>query len=190
MYKERYNMEPFKRIFIHCSDSDFGTALLINEWHIKRGWKCIGYNEVVNNGYPSFDYFNNNIKIPYAEGAVEFGRVADSDQWFESFEEGAGVYGWNKGSYHICMIGKFNFSDDVLNKTLEIVRYRMKQFNLTYNDVFGHYEKDDKKTCPNIDMNIFRSMLKDNKNYGDFIKKKTGFIDIIKMILNGMILNF
>jgi hypothetical protein len=39
----------------------------------------------------------------------------------------------------------------------------MKKYNLTSQDVFGHYEFTSGKTCPNIDMNIVRAGLEHTK---------------------------
>ena len=86
----------FERIFVHYSESEYGHALMINEWHILKKFKCIGYNLVIQNGYPTNDWFKNKTIIPFLEGAIEIGRMIDTDQWFEPFEEGAGVKGWNK----------------------------------------------------------------------------------------------
>ncbi len=157
---------PFKRIFVHHSLSEWGTAHIIDQWHKEKGWTEIGYHEVTQNGYPTASWFNSNIIVPYLEGAVEIGREIDNDSLFEPEEQGAHVYGHNKYSYGICMIGDKNFTDKVLNATLKVVRFRLKQFSLSPDDVLGHYEVDSKKTCPNIDMNVFRNHLKDGTNYG------------------------
>ena len=39
-----------KKIIIHCSDSEWGDAYIIDKWHKERGWKGIGYHYVVLNG--------------------------------------------------------------------------------------------------------------------------------------------
>lgn len=157
----------FTRIFIHCSDSEYGTALMINSWHVARGWKMCGYHEVLQNGYPTKSWFNKRIRVPYLEGAVEIGRAIDSDNLFEPGEMGAHVKNFNTGSYGICIIGKKHFTDKVLNAALTVTRYRMMQFGLDADDVLGHYEKDPVKTCPNIDMKEFRRNLMDRKFYGE-----------------------
>ena len=43
------------RITIHCSDSEWGNADVIDEWHKKRGWDGIGYHYVILNGYPTYN---------------------------------------------------------------------------------------------------------------------------------------
>lgn len=163
-------MGNFKTIYIHCSQSEFGHTLMIDRWHKNRKppFRMIGYGLVILNGYPIADWWNKKIKVSYLEGSVEIGRPIDSDKEFESFEQQAGVFGMNKNTYHICMIGNKNFSDKVLNATLKVVRYHLKQFELesSAETVKGHYESDSNKTCPNINMDIFRNHLKDGTNYG------------------------
>ena len=97
------NKSRFERIFLHCSDSEWGTAHIIDNWHKERKipFKEIGYHEVVQNGYPTADWYNKKIKISYLEGAVEIGRAINSDEWFEKSEMGAHVKGFNTNSYGI-----------------------------------------------------------------------------------------
>jgi N-acetylmuramoyl-L-alanine amidase len=139
---------------------------MIREWHVARKFSTIGYHAVVTNGYPTKNWSNQRIKIPHLEGSVEIGRPIDSDAEFEDFEMGAHVKGANFQSFGICMIGKEHFSDKVLNTALAVVRFHMKQFSLLPENVLGHYEKDNSKTCPNIDMNEFRDHLKNLSEYG------------------------
>lgn len=169
-------MNIFPHIFIHCSDSNFGHAMMINDWHVQRKFKMIGYHRVIQNGYPSSSWFKEDIKISYLEGSIEIGRIIDSDNKLEIWEMGAHVKHFNKNSFGICMIGKNDFSNKVLNSTLAVVAYHMEQLNIQIEHVLGHYEKDTSKTCPNIDMVEFRQMLMDNKQYGI----KTIFVPKVK----------
>jgi len=172
----------FQRIFLHCSDSEFGSVLQINQWHIERGWAGCGYHQVIQNGFPTKDWYNKKNIIPFLEGAVEVGRLIDDDKYFDAGEIGAGVQGWNTGSFHICMIGTTYFSNKVLNTALEVVKYYCKLFELTYDNVLGHCEKDSGKTCPNINMVIFRNKLKNNELYGELVKLK------VEAIVNNSVL--
>ena len=43
-------VREIKKVIIHCSDSDFGTASVIDGWHKERGWDGIGYHYVITNG--------------------------------------------------------------------------------------------------------------------------------------------
>lgn len=140
--------------------------MLIRDWHVKNQWRTIGYHEVIQNGHPTSAWSAAKVVVPHLEGAVEIGRPIDCDKDFETWEMGAHVKGWNTGSYGICMIGDKHFSDKVLNATLEVVKYRMGQLDVTAENVLGHYEKDSGKSCPNIDMEEFRDKLKSGALYG------------------------
>lgn len=168
------NKLKFERIVVHCSDSPFGTSLMIAEWHKARKWKTIGYHAVVQNGYPTASWWDTKKKIPFLEGAVEVGRPIDNDEFFEDFEMGAHVRGHNVGSFGICMIGEKEFTDKVLNVTLDVVSFYLKQFKLTASSdtVKGHYELDVAKTCPNINMDIFREHLVNGTYYGEKVNDK------------------
>jgi len=160
-------LKPIEKIFIHCSDSEFGHAFMIDKWHKARGFDMCGYNEILLNGYPTADWKKNDKKVPYLEGSVETGRAIDTDNMLDDSETGAHVKGQNFISYGICIIGKNDFSDKVLNKALEVVKYRLVQFGLKPKDVYGHYEADDLKTCPNINMHKFREHLVMGTKYGE-----------------------
>jgi N-acetylmuramoyl-L-alanine amidase len=76
-------MRKINKIIIHCSATQEGRhldAAEINRWHLKRGWKGIGYHYVV-----------------LLDGAIEYGRSV--------YEPGAHVKGMNKNSIGICYIG-------------------------------------------------------------------------------------
>lgn len=189
---DKPNKTRFERIFLHCSDSEWGTAHIIDSWHKDRGWKEIGYGEVIQNGYPTVSWYNSKTKIPYLEGAAEIGRSIDNDEWFDPGEMGAHVKGYNLGSYGICIIGKHHFTNKVLNAALTCVKYRLAQFNLKPENVLGHYEKDKNKSCPRINMDLFRKNLREGKFYGDKntasfdtnIKNRFSFLKFFGSIFN------
>ena len=164
--------KKFERIVLHCSDSEFGHALMIREWHIQRGFSTVGYHCIILNGFPTADWYKNKIMVPYLDGSVEWGREVDSDEWFEGHEIGAHVKNFNTGSLSVCMIGKEKFSTSVLNSALKVIRFHMKQFGLGAESVVGHYELNPDKTCPNIEMKTFRQHLVDNTNYGETAKEE------------------
>lgn len=152
-------------IILHCSDSDYGTAVIINRWHIARGWTGIGYHLVCLNGYA----FKNDPSAYEREfdGVFEHGR---------SFEEiGAHAEGHNSDSIGICLIGKTSFSFQQINAVRLKIIELCNILKLSYNHVIGHYEVDTKgKTCPNIDMNLFRSYLADQNKINDLLNKNKG----------------
>ena len=76
-------MRSIDKIVVHCSATQEGKhldAAEINRWHLKRGWKGIGYHYVV-----------------LLDGTIEYGRSI--------YEPGAHVKGMNKNSIGICYIG-------------------------------------------------------------------------------------
>ena len=99
----------------------------IDEWHKARGWDGIGYHYYIDK-----------------QGTIFRGR--------QDWVIGAGVYGKNSHSLHICLGGLNNFSFPqglaMYQKVLELkAEYPLAQ-------VAAHNRFDKKKLCPNFD-NIF-----------------------------------
>ena len=72
-----------KEIIIHCTATEEGknfTVADIDEWHRKRGWRCIGYHYVV-----------------YLDGTIAYGR--------KPTEIGAHCNGHNSNSIGVCYVG-------------------------------------------------------------------------------------
>lgn len=148
-------MAEWKRIVIHCSDSAFGSASEIRGWHVNgNGWSDIGYHYVINNGKVKSNFF-----IDSFDGSVEVGRIIDGDDFAEKNEIGAHAYGFNSTSIGICLIGVDRFTPNQFGSLFNLVSDLMKQFGIKPENVIGHYEIDPKKTCPNIKMNDFRTLL-------------------------------
>lgn len=138
-------------IVVHCSDSEFGNAELIHDWHIHRAdpFKKIGYHFVILNGRES-------SKSQYKEsrdGVIEIGRKID--------ETGSHCLGYNSNSIGICMIGKKTFTEKQFNILKRLIKHLQKEYNIPTENVIGHYEapKANGKTCPNFDMSKFRKEL-------------------------------
>lgn len=134
-------------VVVHCSDSGWGNAAAIDQWHKERGWNGIGYHGVILNGHPTSHGDYN----PQLDGLLESGRPLD--------QVGAHVRGHNRRSVGICLIGKDEFTeaqDATLMRTLSDL---LRTFNLDPDAVYGHYELDDHKTCPNMDMQVIRDRL-------------------------------
>jgi N-acetyl-anhydromuramyl-L-alanine amidase AmpD len=127
------------QIIIHCSDSpdsrgDIGVKE-IRDWHLKRGWSDIGYHFVVKR-----------------DGTVEEGRG-------EHFV-GAHTEKWNGKSIGICWVGRKEPTPIQLAKLLRKVKDLLKKYGLNESQVLGHKELNPNKTCPNLDMEKFRALLK------------------------------
>jgi N-acetyl-anhydromuramyl-L-alanine amidase AmpD len=123
---------------VHCSDSedslDFGVHD-IRKWHLERGFSDIGYHYVIRRN-----------------GKVETGR--------EESQVGAHVQGHNSHSIGICWVGRSRISQEQLDSLYAILRGLCHKYNLDpTEDVLGHCELDNKKTCPNLNMNLVRANL-------------------------------
>jgi hypothetical protein len=147
-------MNP-KEIIIHCSDSDFGTLVDIDSWHRERGFDQVGYHYVITNPRPDKDVFMISL-----DGHANSGRALD--------KKGAHCYGHNSDTIGICLVGKDFFTNRQLETAKELVTELMFMHNIGIANVKGHYEYDKGKTCPNIDMNLFRRYVVDNAELADF----------------------
>ena len=143
-------MKP-EYIIIHCSDSKFGNALMIDRWHREKGWRKIGYQYVITNKHP----FSSDEAIPWTNAQIEAGRRED--------EIGAHCLGYNGNSIGICLIGEGEdtFTTMQIYSAIELVKRLMVKYDIPKRNVLGHYEteKSHGKTCPNLDMNQFRKHL-------------------------------
>ena len=144
-------MREVKKIILHCSDSDYGSASLIKKWHTKeRGWDDIGYHYVITNGIQE----SCRLYKPEDDGVIQDGRPLEI--------QGAHVKGHNSDSIGICLIGKHHFTAkqtyDALPTLLQIL---LPTYDLTIDNVFGHNEFDPEKTCPNFEVNTLRNLFKE-----------------------------
>ncbi len=142
-------MREIREIVVHCSDSDWGSRKVIDKWHKDRGWDEIGYHFVITNGFTEY-------ARPYMDindGVIQRGRAID--------KVGAHVKGKNKYSVGICLIGKKHFSGSQMKSLTELIDKLLKKYKLTVKNVYGHYEFDNNKTCPNIEMDWFRAFFRD-----------------------------
>jgi N-acetylmuramoyl-L-alanine amidase len=136
-------MRDIKEIIIHCTDSDDSLDVgfrQINEWHRERGWlspsgvSC-GYHYIIKR-----------------DGSVEIGRPES--------EKGAHVRGHNSNSLGIVLVGRKDSDEKQLDELFDMVTRLCQKHDVDFVDgVFGHYELDDGKTCPNLDMVKFRAEL-------------------------------
>lgn len=141
--------EEVKRIILHCSDSNWGNSAIINDWHKQKGWKGIGYHFVICNGFLKPDSTIYDHKL---DGLLQPGRSID--------KIGAHCAGHNADSIGICLIGRRLFSGAQLLETLQdLLVELMCQFDLEPKDIYGHYELDPNKTCPNINMDSIRRLF-------------------------------
>ena len=167
------------KIILHCSASDFGTALTIDKWHKERGWSGIGYHAVIMNGIPHASYLTagrdgTSFRVKVLNGQIEMGRAFDADDDIDAHEQGAHAFGFNKDTMALCLIGNENFTRQQIISAVKVVKWWGYQFGVKSHNVIGHGELPGvTKTCPNIDMDIFRSLI-DNKTEGLKLFKRFG----------------
>ena len=146
-------MRTIDEIILHCSDSPFGDAALVDGWHRARGWKGIGYHFVILNAYPDAD--SHRLRRPQfaQDGVVQPGRPLE--------QIGAHAQGHNDCSIGICLIGKDEFTCQQFEALTELFAKLRGQFPGV--KLRGHYEViapgQPIKTCPNLDMDWLRGQL-------------------------------
>lgn len=138
-------------LILHCAATPEGksfTAKDIDKMHRQRGFRKIGYHYVID-----------------LDGKVEKGR-ADN-------ENGAHTIGHNSTALGICYIGgvakdgktpKDTRTEQQKVALYELVNELMERYNLTLDDVHGHYEFAN-KACPSFKMETFK------KEFNDYFKK-------------------
>jgi len=134
---------------LHCSDSSYGNAALIESWHKLRGFRMIGYHYVILNGYTTEHSFIEKRPEFQFDGHVEAGR--------SSQRIGAHARGYNKNSIGICLIGRRRFTGLQFGSLMRLIVEIQQQHPQAR--IVGHYELDNAKTCPNIDMDWLRGLL-------------------------------
>ena len=142
-------MRKISKIIVHCSDSKWGNAAIIREWHLDRNFADIGYHWIVLNGFPetSKDY------IEHYDGLVELGRPES--------KPGAHCRGQNHDSIGICLIGVEDFTPKQFDALERIVRGIQATHGISDGMVFGHRDFDKKKTCPNFDVSEWMNSLRE-----------------------------
>lgn len=121
-------MRNINEIIVHCADTpdekDF-TVKDIDRWHRERGWSGCGYHWVIRK-----------------DGIVEIGRNVETI--------GAHCQGHNKNSIGICLIGRNEFNSKQLMALRNLVNELKAKFPTA--GIFGHYEFNKGKTCPNFNV--------------------------------------
>lgn len=145
------NSRKINMLVIHCSwtppEMDIGTST-IRRWHRANGWLDIGYHYVIKR-----------------DGTVENGRPAH--------QQGAHARGYNRHSLGICLIGgkgadgndERNFTEAQYKSLRELIA-RLKDEH-PIEDIVGHCDLDDNKTCPTFDVGAWLSQGKDTDNDSD-----------------------
>lgn len=157
-------MRVIDTIVIHQSDSKFGTASLIDDWHRERGWSGIGYHRVILNGWVRAGQFR-----PECDGMIQTGRPLE--------RVGAHVEGHNAASIGICLIGagagwpmRPTAGEAAGEGYLTAAQWRalvrlcarfMGEFGIAVERVLGHREFPGvTKTCPGFEVAELRGALR------------------------------
>ena len=123
-------MREINSIVFHVSETpenmDIGVEE-IREWHLERGFDDIGYHFVIRK-----------------DGTIERGR------WVGYV--GAHCRGKNRDSIGVCYVGGWDGKDDRTNAQRDAMHTLVEQLTAIFGslDVFGHYEFNKDKTCPNF----------------------------------------
>lgn len=128
---------PIRTIVVHCSDSpdtqDIGLKE-ITAWHKARGFDTVGYHAICRR-----------------DGTIEVGRPEETI--------GAHAKGHNADSLGVCVVGRRDFSPAQMLALITLLRSWMRKYKLEPQDVKGHYELDNGKTCPNLELEAVRKSL-------------------------------
>jgi len=127
-------------IVIHCSDSKFGSSILIDQWHRERGWDNVGYHFVILNGQ-----VENNTFMECMDGSIERGRDID--------KSGAHAKGYND-HIGICLIGVDRFTDAQFESLKDLLLELRRKYQIDFKNVIGHNEVST-KSCPNFNVQAY-----------------------------------
>lgn len=141
-------MRDIDTIIVHSSDSSFGNALVIDEWHKLNGWDMIGYHYVICNGCDEKGEY-----LGYKDGAIESGRGLE--------KVGAHAKGFNSKSIGICLVSDGTYTTMQMLRLKILISELMLKFGISKDKVIGHRELEGvTKSCPeNLDMDKLRGEL-------------------------------
>jgi hypothetical protein len=129
-------------IIIHHSDSDYGSAAIIDKWHRDRGFDELGYHFVIGNGTNSGD------------GQIEVGPRWTKQKW--GAHDNALDNRYNTNGIGICLVGNLNKNPPTpkqLHSLMRLVVYLMKTYDIPDDRVLGHGETKTTQ-CPGRYMNV------------------------------------
>lgn len=121
-------------IILHCADtpdtSEFDVED-IRRWHRERGFNDVGYHYIIKR-----------------DGRIQMGRLETV--------VGAHTRSHNRGSLGVCLIGRKRFTKAQHASLDKLYIDIFLRHGIDSRDVYGHYEFDSGKTCPNLDMDKMR----------------------------------
>lgn len=143
-------MRRIDYIVVHISWSSWGTAEVIEGWHLERGFKDIGYHFVVEGRYKSYS--------DWVAGKETSPRIVEG----RPIEKmGAHVKGLNRHSIGICWIGKTYKDLDDISVRLLVEKLQELQDQFPSAKIVGHCELDptEKPDCPGISVSLVREAV-------------------------------
>lgn len=134
-------------IVVHMSDSAWGTEKDVYNWHVNgNGWNDTGYHFVITN-----DNYNNQLKLPFMDGAVSAGRNLS--------KRGAHTRkGYNDTHIGICLMHNSKPTRAQAVTLFKMCESLMHSYDFTPNMLIGHNEVQN-KTCPGFSVNTLREAL-------------------------------
>jgi hypothetical protein len=139
-------------IFVHHSQSEWGDASVIKEWHTDQGWDDVGYNSIIKNCYPTHSSFQKGEPDLQSDGVEELGRDVKYIP--------AGVRGHNTNSVHICLIGDRTFTSSQLITLKHTIEWYKGKYP-SIDKVLRHADADERKpTCPSLSSKFIRELLR------------------------------
>jgi N-acetyl-anhydromuramyl-L-alanine amidase AmpD len=129
-------MRKIDKIIIHCAATkpsmDIGVKE-IREWHLKRGWRDVGYHYIIRRN-----------------GTIEEGRKKD--------RMGAHTEGQNANSLGVCMVGGINDKGQPADNFTKAQwasldrLMRILKADFPWVTIHGHREFNAGKACPSFDV--------------------------------------
>ena len=150
-------MRPIRRIFVHCSASEWGTVEEITRWHLERGFDTIGYHALITNQFPTYRHYKDCTGVRIYDGKVWPGR--------DESEVGAHVKAANRDSLGVCLVGNEAFSSKQVDALVAWCVRKCLQYGLVSDAVRGHSEwwtdqgLAPSKSCPNLPMPDIRKRI-------------------------------
>ncbi len=119
-------------------------------------WADIGYHFVICNGLLMPDTaYQSALYLDVMDGSVETGRRIDGDSFVSDNEKGAHTLGYNGTSIGICLIGKTSFTEAQFESLGVLLHDLMNHYGISKSHIYGHYQLNKGRTCPNFDVPKF-----------------------------------
>lgn len=133
-------VRPTTQIIVHCIDSDRDVDINeVRRWHMEeRHFRDVGYHAFVRR-----------------DGTIELGREIDV--------VGAHCEGQNEDSIGIAISAKDLATDDCLKSLKKLILIYMDKYKIPIENVHGHRDYTDQKTCPNFPTILLRAFIENPK---------------------------